>query len=182
MSSKILVAVADGIEELEAIAIIDCLGRAGAEITVASVNKIQITTGRKVKITADCLIGDCLGKTYDLIALPGGMPGAEHFRDSKELVEMLKKQKDANRLYAAICASPAVVFEHHGLLAGKKATCFPAMAEKLKNKEAANQRVVVDGNCITSQGPGTAAELAFKLVELLFGKKTADSVAKTMLF
>ncbi|HBG78657.1 MAG TPA: DJ-1 family protein [Phycisphaerales bacterium] len=182
MSQKILVAVADGIEELEAIAIIDCLGRAGAEITVASVNKIQITTCRKVKITADCLIADCLDKTYDLIALPGGMPGAEHFRNSRELVEILKKQKDSGRLYAAICASPAVVFEHHGLLFGKKATCFPAMAEKLKNKEAANQRVVVDGNCITSQGPGTAVEFAIKLVELLFGEKKADSVAKTMLF
>ncbi|MFA6185914.1 MAG: DJ-1 family glyoxalase III [Phycisphaerae bacterium] len=181
MSPKILVAVADGSEELEAIAIIDCLGRAGAEITIASVDKIQITTSRKVKITADCLIADCLGKTYDLIALPGGMPGAEHLRDSRELAEMLKKQKDSGRLYAAICASPAVVFEHHGLLAGKKATCFPTMAEKLKNKEAANQRVVVDGNCITSQGPGTALEFAIKLVERLFGGEKADSVAKAML-
>jgi 4-methyl-5(b-hydroxyethyl)-thiazole monophosphate biosynthesis len=181
MLPKILVAVADGIEELEAIAIIDCLGRAGAEITVASVNKIQINTCRKVKITADCLIGDCLGKTYDLLALPGGMPGAEHLRDSKELAEMLKKQKDAGRLYAAICASPAVVFEYQGLLAGKKATCFPAMAEKLKNKEAANQRVVVDGNCITSQGPGTAIEFAIKLVEILFGSEKTRAIAKTML-
>lgn len=181
MAPKILVAVADDVEELEAIAIIDCLGRAGAEITVASVNKIQITTCRNVKITADCLIGDCLSKTYDLIALPGGMPGAEHLRDSKELAEMLKKQKDSGRLYAAICASPAVVFEHLGLLAGKKATCFPAMAEKLKNKEAADQRVVVDGNCITSQGPGTAVEFALKLVELLFGGEKARTIAKTML-
>jgi 4-methyl-5(b-hydroxyethyl)-thiazole monophosphate biosynthesis len=181
MSPKILIAVADGVEELEAITVIDCLGRAGAEITVASVNKIQITTCRKVKITADCLIGDCVEKIYDLIVLPGGMPGAEHFRDCGQLVEMLKKQKEAGRLYAAICASPAVVFEHHGLLAGKKDTCFTAMVDKLKNKEAANQPVVVDGNCITSQGPGTAAQFAIKLVELLFGRERADSVARAML-
>lgn len=181
MSKKVLVAVADGTEELEAIAIIDCLRRAGADLTIASVQSLQITTSRKVKITADCLITDCLNEIYDLIVLPGGMPGAEHLRDSNELVEMLKNQKAAGRFYAAICASPAIVFEHHGLLADKKATCFPAMADKLKNKQAINQRVVVDGNCITSQGPGTALEFSLKLVELLFGGEKSRELAKIML-
>jgi 4-methyl-5(b-hydroxyethyl)-thiazole monophosphate biosynthesis len=181
MSKKVLIAVADGIEELEAIAIIDCLGRAGADLTIASTQKQQITTARKVKITADCLVADCLGQTYDLIVLPGGGLGAENLRDSKELVEMLKKQKASGKFYAAICASPAVVLEHHGLLTDKKATCFPAMAEKLKNKQAINQRVVVDGNCITSQGPGTALEFSLKLVELLFGIQKSQELAKAML-
>jgi len=84
-------------------------------------------------------------------------------------------------LYAAICASPAVVFEHHGLLADKKATCYPAMADRLTNKEAINQRVVVDGNCITSQGPGTAIEFALKLVELLYGAQKSIELAAAML-
>lgn len=181
MSRKVLIAVADGIEELEAITIIDCLRRAGADLTVASVQKREIVTSRKVKITADCLITDCTRQTYDLIVLPGGLPGAEFLRDSKELAEMLKKQKEAGRFYAAICASPAVVFEYHGLLADKKATCYPAMAEKLKNKQATNQRVVVDGNCITSQGPGTALEFSLKLVELLFGSEKSRELAKAML-
>ena len=181
MSRKVLIAVADGIEELEAITIIDCLRRAGADLTVASVQKREIVTSRKVKITADCLITDCTRQTYDLIVLPGGLPGAEFLRDSKELAEMLKKQKEAGRFYAAICASPAVVFEYHGLLADKKATCYPAMAEKLKNKQATNQRVVVDGNCITSQGPGTALEFSLKLVELLFGSEKSWELAKAML-
>ncbi|MFA5292207.1 MAG: DJ-1 family glyoxalase III [Phycisphaerae bacterium] len=181
MSKKVLLAVADGIEELEAIAIIDCLRRTGADLTIASVQNKQITTARKVKITADCLITDCASNTYDLIALPGGLPGAEHLRDSKELVEMLKKQKSSGRLYAAICASPVVVFEHHGLLADKKATCYTAMAGKLKNQQAVNQRVVVDGNCITSQGPGTALEFSIKLVELLFGIGKSQELAKAML-
>jgi len=181
MSGKVLIAVADGIEELEAITIIDCLRRAGADLTVASVQKREIVTSRKVKITADCLITDCTGKGYDLIVLPGGLPGAEFLRDSKELAEMLKKQKEAGRFYAAICASPAVVFEYHGLLADKKATCYPAMADKLKNKQATNQRVVVDGNCITSQGPGTALEFSLKLVELLFGSQKSQELAKAML-
>ena len=181
MSKKVLVAVADGIEELEAITIIDCLRRAGANLTVASVQNCEITTARKVKITADCLMADCKGEVYDLIVLPGGMPGAEHLRDSKELAEMLKKQKSSPRFYAAICASPAVVFEHHGLLADKKATCYPAMAEKIKNRQALEQRLVVDGNCITSQGPGTALEFSLKLVEILFGSEKANQLAEAML-
>jgi 4-methyl-5(b-hydroxyethyl)-thiazole monophosphate biosynthesis len=181
MSKKVLVAVADGIEELEAITIIDCLRRTGAELTVASVQKPEITTARKVKIIADCLMTDCKDKVYDLIALPGGMPGAEHLRDSRELTEMLKNQKESGRLYAAICASPAIVFEYHGLLADKKATCYPAMAEKIRNKQALAQRLVVDGNCITSQGPGTALEFSLKLVELLFGNEKSRELAKAML-
>jgi len=180
MSKKALIAVADGIEELEAITIIDCLRRAGADLTIASVQKREIVTSRKVKITADCLITDCRSETYDLVVLPGGMPGAEHLAGSRELAEMLKNQKTSGRLYAAICASPAVVFEYHGLLTDKKATCYPAMAEKLKNKQAINQRVVVDGNCITSQGPGTALEFSLKLIELLFGRQKSDELAKAM--
>jgi 4-methyl-5(b-hydroxyethyl)-thiazole monophosphate biosynthesis len=181
MSKRVLVAVADDIEELEAIAIIDCLRRAGAEVTIASVQKLEITTSRKVKITADCLIADCAGRSYDLIVLPGGMPGAEHLRDNKQLVEMLKEQKQSDRFYAAICASPVMVFAHYGLLADKKATCYPGMADHLKHKDAVNLRVVVDGNCITSQGPGTALEFGIKLVELLFGIEKAHAIAAAML-
>jgi 4-methyl-5(b-hydroxyethyl)-thiazole monophosphate biosynthesis len=181
MSKKVLVAVADDIEELEAIAVIDCLRRAGAEVTVASVQRLEIITSRKVKITADCLIADCADRSYDLIVLPGGMPGAEHLRDNQLLIEMLKKQKESGRFYAAICASPVVVLSHHGLLADKKATCYPGMAVHLKHKDAVNLRVVVDGNCITSQGPGTAIEFGIKLVELLFGSEKAHAIAAAML-
>ena len=181
MVKKVLVAIADGVEELEAVAIIDCIRRAGADLTIASVQKQQIITSRRIKIVADCLITDCCGMSYDLVVLPGGMPGAEHLDASKELVEILKKQKESGKLYAAICASPAVVFEPHGLLSDKKATCYPAFADKLKNKTAANQRVVVDGNCVTSQGPGTALEFSLKLVELLFGEQKSRELAKAML-
>jgi len=181
MSKKVLIAVADGTEELEVIAIIDCLRRAGADLKIASVQNQQITTSRKIKITADCLLKDCVNEVFDLIALPGGLPGAEHLRDCKELIEMLKKQKESGRFYAAICASPAIVFEHHNLLACKKATCYPAMAEQLKNKKAINQRVVVDGNCVTSQGPGTALEFALKLVEVLFGTEKSKEIANAMI-
>jgi len=179
MSKKALVAIADGSEELEAVTIIDVLVRAGANVTVASVGEMQITASRGVKIVADALIGDCKGQEYDLIALPGGMPGAEHLRDCSELIEILKKQRQANRFYAAICASPAVVLQHHGLLEGRKATCYPSPDLNLPGRQDA--KVVVDGDCVTSQGPATALEFALKLVELLFGKEKSHQVAQAML-
>jgi 4-methyl-5(b-hydroxyethyl)-thiazole monophosphate biosynthesis len=177
MNKKILVPIADGSEELEAVAIIDILRRAGADVVVASVDQLQITASRGVKIVADRLISQCVNETYDLVALPGGMPGAEHLRDCDELIRMLKRQKEEGRLYAAICASPAVVFQPHGLLEQRRATCHPGRVEALKNKEAADSRVVVDGNCVTSQGPGTAMEFALKLVELVFGPQKEKEVA-----
>ncbi len=176
MAKRALVPIADGSEEIEAVCIIDILRRAGMEVVVASVDDLQITASRGVKLMADAFITECTEETFDLIALPGGIPGAEHLRDSTELVGMLKKQKQAGRLYAAICASPAVVFQPHGLLAGKKATCHPGRINSLENKEAVDFRVVVDGNCITSQGPGTAMEFALKLVELLLGRKKMEEV------
>jgi 4-methyl-5(b-hydroxyethyl)-thiazole monophosphate biosynthesis len=179
MSKKVLVAIADGTEELEAVTAIDCLRRAQIDVTVASVAQKQITTSRKVRITADKFIADCVNVSYDLIALPGGMPGAEFLRDCKDLIELLKKQTAAGRYYAAICASPAVVLQHHGLLKAKRATCHPSMKDKINNW--LDEKVVVDGNCITSQGPGTALAFSLKLVELLCGKQKASEIAKAML-
>jgi 4-methyl-5(b-hydroxyethyl)-thiazole monophosphate biosynthesis len=157
------------------------LWRAGAEVTVASVDQLQVTASRGVRIVADARIADCTNRTYDGIALPGGMPGAEHLRDSAALIEMLRRQKQAGRLYAAICAAPAVVLQHHGLLEKTRATCFPALRNQLDAAYASAERVVVDGNCVTSQGPATALEFALKLVELLFGSAKAKEVGSAML-
>ena len=179
MSKKVLVTIADGTEELEAVTIIDVLRRAEADVTVASVGDKQITASRGVKIVADAVISDCVGSIFDLIVLPGGMPGAEHLRDSSQLTDMLKDQAASGRLYAAICASPAVALKPHGLLKDKKATCYPSLLLELDNPE--QEKVVVDGNCITSQGPATALEFALKLVELLFDKQKSKEVAKAML-
>lgn len=179
MSKKVLVAIADGTEELEAVTIIDVLRRAKADVTVASVGNKQVTASRGVNLVADAVISECVGKVYDLIALPGGMPGAEHLRDSKELTDMLKAQAASGRLYAAICASPAVALKPLGLLKDKKATCYPSLLSELDNPEQA--KVVVDGNCITSQGPATALEFSLKLLELLFDKQKSHEVANAML-
>ena len=180
MAHSVLVPVADGTEEIEAVCLIDVLRRSGAQVTVASVDGLEVTASRGVKLVADMHITDCKDDTFDLIVLPGGMPGAEHLRDSAELTAMLQAQAQAGRLYAAICASPAVILEHHGLLKGKKATCHASFVEKLSDPNAAGNRVVVDGNCITSRGPGTAIEFALALAEQLFDKERAQNVAGPM--
>jgi len=181
MSKMVLVPIANGTEELEAVCIIDVLRRAGASVTVASVDDLQVTASRGIRLVADRLIADCVGQTYDLIVLPGGMPGAEHLRDSDELVSMLKHQLQEKRFYGAICASPAVVFQHHGLLGSRIATCYPDFVNQLSNPDKLNSNVIIDDMCITSRGPGTALEFAIKLVELLFGKEMADEVSRSML-
>ena len=179
MGINVLVPIGEGTEEIEACAIIDILRRANIKVTVASVSNLEITASRGVKLIADKLIDDCRNETFDLIVLPGGMPGAEHLRDCATLITMLKAQKAAGKLYAAICASPAVVLAPHGLLDDKKATCYPSLQEKLSN--ASRERVVVDGNCITSQGPGTAMEFAVELIRQLQSQKQADAVAAGLL-
>lgn len=180
MPKKVLVPIADGTEEIEAVCIIDVLRRAGAEVTVASVGSLQITASRGVKIVADTLISACVRKEWDLVVLPGGIPGAENLRDCEDLERILKHQAGQGKLFGAICAAPAVVLEHHGLLEGRRATSHPAFVDHLKNAESAPQRVVVDGGCATSRGPGTAIEFALELVSQLFGPEKAAEVAAPM--
>ena len=181
MAKKVLVPIADGIEEIEAVCIIDTLRRAGAEVTVASVDALQVTASRGVKLVADATIASCADVTYDAIVLPGGMPGAEHLRDSADLVAKLKEQKASDRLYAAICAAPAVVLHHHGLLKNVRATCYPSMQSQLDANSASRHRLVVHGQCVTAQGPAVAIEFALKLVEMLYGQGKATEVAEAML-
>lgn len=179
---KILVPIADGSEEMEAVMIIDVLRRAKAEVVVASVgDKIEIVASRKVKLVADMLLDDAAKLSYDLIVLPGGLGGAQAFAESETLVNLLKKQSESDRYYGAICASPALVLEPHGLLKGKKATAFPALCNKLSDPSEAENRVVVDGKLITSRGPGTSLEFSLAIVEKLLGHEKALEVAKAML-
>jgi 4-methyl-5(b-hydroxyethyl)-thiazole monophosphate biosynthesis len=180
-----LVPVADGSEEIETVTIIDTLVRGGVEVTVASASPtLTIRASRGVKLEADCRIScdQCTSTNWDLIAVPGGMPGATNLRDSAELTALLKKQKEQKRLIAAICAAPAVVLQHHGLLNGAPATCYPADAFTDVIKDSLSQdAVVVSDNIVTSRGPGTALAFSIKLVELLVSKEVADEVAGAML-
>ncbi len=179
MSKSILVPIADGTEEIEAVCIIDTLRRAQLEVTVASVGSQQIKASRGVNLVADALIADCQEKTWDMIALPGGMPGSQHLADCIPLIDLLKAQQQAGRWIAAICAAPAVVLQAHGLLEGITATCYPALWDNLNN--ASTERVVIDQQVITGQGPGVALDFALTLVEMLADKGTRQKLMQDML-
>jgi 4-methyl-5(b-hydroxyethyl)-thiazole monophosphate biosynthesis len=128
-----------------------------------------------VVLVADKLITDAVA-TYDLIACPGGMPGAERLRDSKPLEALMRQQRDAGRLNAAICATPVVFLQPAGLLEGRAATAHPAFSDKLPDQGPVSRRVVVDGTLTTSRGPGTAFEFALELVKQLYGEDKAREV------
>ena len=148
---RVLVPIADASEDIETACITDVLVRAGAEVTVASVMpNLQVTLARGLKVVADCSINDCVGKEWDAIACPGGMPGAEHLRDSAPLKELLLAQAEKGKVTAAVCASPAVVLSSHGLLPGP-ATCFPVDKFKAVVSGWEDSKVVVNGAIITSQ-------------------------------
>jgi len=182
MAKRVLVPIANGSEDIESVCIIDTLRRANADVVVASVEASkQVVCARKTKIEADAHINDVKDQEFDLIALPGGMPGAERLRDCDVLVQLLKKQSSQKKLFAAVCAAPAVVLETHGLLQGHQATAHPGHSGKLANQEKVEQRVVVSNNCVTSRGPGTSLEFSLKLVELLYNREEAEKIQKAML-
>ena len=182
--TKVLVPIADGTEEMEAVIVIDVLRRAQVDVCVASVmpERMEITASRGVRITADRLLEDCTGEVWDMIVLPGGMPGATHLHDSPSLLRLLQDQVAAERWLAAICAAPAVVLGRHGLIPHASATCYPSYQEELSQrvKAVSQERVVVDNTLITSQGPGTAVEFALRLVEVLCGQNRSSEVATAM--
>jgi 4-methyl-5(b-hydroxyethyl)-thiazole monophosphate biosynthesis len=178
MEKKVLVPVAQGIEEMEAITIIDVLRRAGATVIIASVDKIMIKAARGIEFKANILIKDCMDEQFDLIVLPGGIPGAKNLRDSKDLEILLKKQAEQQKYYGAICASPAVVLHHYGLITPGRVTCHPGFAHHIDNGNIIESSVVVDEKCITSRGAGTACDFALTLVEQLYSEEKKREVAQ----
>jgi 4-methyl-5(b-hydroxyethyl)-thiazole monophosphate biosynthesis len=180
MSISVLVPIANGSEELEAITIVDVLRRAEANVTLASIEEsTAITASRQTRIVADCLLSDCIDQDFDCIAIPGGMPGADRLSQCGMLIEKLREQAAGNKYYSAICAAPEVVLARNGLLEGRRATGHPMFQSSLDVPDGGGQ-VVQDGNCLTSQGAGTALEFALTLVETLYGPERRQTVAESL--
>ncbi|EKO3951905.1 DJ-1/PfpI family protein [Vibrio fluvialis] len=182
MTKRILVPIAPGTEEMEAVTIIDILVRAGYQVVVASADfdgKLTMTASRGVTLTAECKLVDVADDEFDAVVLAGGVGGAENFRDSTLLVEIIKQQKYDGRLVAAICASPAVVLQHHDLFPGALMTCHPNFQDRIPQDLWRNRRVTFDvnNNLLTSQGPGTALEFAVEIIVQLSDKELAREVA-----
>lgn len=180
---KVLVAIANGSEEIETVTIIDTLVRSGAKVTVASVeDDLQVTCSRGVLLKANCFINNCKNEDFDCIALPGGMPGAETLKSNDILRDMVLNQNNESKYIGAICAAPAIILSTWKIIDKNcQATGYPApqFTEKIDNYSYDD--VVVHNNIVTSRGPGTSLKFALKLVELLVGKEISLKLREEML-
>ena len=179
---RVAVFLADGFEEIEALTPVDFLRRAGAEVLICGVGSSSPQGARGVSVNTDLLISEISGK-LDAVILPGGMPGASNLGASPEVDNLCRTAMDDGALLAAICAAPVEALAKFGLLKNRRFTCYPGFEEKVREGEFVSDRVVQDGNLITSRGPGTAGEFSIELIRYLFGDENADNIAaETMLF
>jgi len=175
--ASVLIPLAQGCEELEAVTIIDLLRRADIKVTTAGLDDQVIVASRGIRLIPDVKLEDVLNQSFDMIVLPGGLPGADYLNRDKRIHAILKKMSDDNKWLAAICAAPKV-FATAGLLENKKVTSYPGSLDGinvpgLQYKEVP---VVIDDNIITSRGPGTAMDFALTLIELLSGPTQRKAV------
>jgi 4-methyl-5(b-hydroxyethyl)-thiazole monophosphate biosynthesis len=175
--AKVLVPLAQGCEELEAVTIIDLLRRAGIEVVVAGLQPGIVKASRGTQLVPDTALDAVLMDDFDMIVLPGGMPGAQHLRDDPRIIDLLKRMAEQGKYTAAICAAPTVLAEA-GLLEGRRATGYPGFLDKMDVPGMAylKEAVVQDGKILTSRGPGTAMDFALALIEALSGKAKRDEV------
>lgn len=172
---RVLVPLAPGFEEIEALTVVDILRRAGAEVTVAGTIAGAVEGRSRIRVIPDTVMENVEDLDFDMVALPGGAVGAENLKKDKRLRHILERLSNKGRFISAICAAP-VVLSAIGLTRGKNVACHPSVRRELTEEHTTDERVVVDGKIITGQGPGSAMEFAFKLVEVLFGKEKAKEV------
>lgn len=181
MAKRVVIVLAEGFEEIEAVTPVDVLRRAGVEVTLAGLSGQSVRGAHGVVYGCDTTL-EAIGFVPDAIVLPGGLPGAENLGKSQAVKDLVLEVRDAGGLCAAICAAPALTFAQYGLLDGKRATCYPSFERHFgPSVRHSEERVVVDGTVVTSRGPGTAVEFSLKLVELLCGAEAAKGVSDGML-
>jgi 4-methyl-5(b-hydroxyethyl)-thiazole monophosphate biosynthesis len=176
--AALLVLLAEGFEELEAIAIIDVLRRVGVKVMVAGLENGPVKSVHDVTVATDGVIDGVDEASFDALALPGGTPGAKRLREDPRVLAMVRRFYEAGKWTCAVCAAPTVL-EAAGVLKGKRATSYPGNA--LPSATYVEERVVVDGNVITSRGPGTAVDFALAIAERLAGPKAAAEQRAAML-
>ncbi len=175
--ASVLVPLAQGCEELEAVTIIDLLRRAGIEVVSAGLDAEPVRASRGTVLIPDTTLDAALEREYDMVVLPGGLPGADHLDRDPRIHDLLQRMAGAGRYTAAICAAPKVL-ANAGILEGKRATSFPGVLAEtgFPVADVLEAPVVTDGNVITSRGPGTAMDFALELVQTLAGRERRDQV------
>lgn len=178
--SRVLIPLADGVEELEAVAIIDVLRRGGVSVTTAALrDDLEVRGAHGIGLRADALFAEAAEEAYDAIVLPGGGEGTENLKRSEALIQRLQRQNAQGKLLCAICAAPTVLVEAGVIAEGLHVTCYPTCQMDL-DREWSPAPVVADGNVITGQAPGSAVLFALVVLQALVGVPTAKKVARGM--
>ncbi len=178
---RVLIPLAQGCEELEAVTVIDLLRRADIEVLTAGLDTHPVIASRGVVLIPDTDLEQVLDEDFDMIVLPGGLPGADNLDNDPRIHQLLRRMQDEDKYTAAICAAPKVL-ANAGLLAGRQATSYPGFidAMDLPSTRVLEQAVVIDGKVITSRGPGTAIDFALTLIGQLAGPEVRDSVETSL--
>lgn len=178
---RVLVPIAPGFEEIEAVTVIDVLRRAGVEVTVAGTESGPIEGSRGIRLLPDKPLGEVKSEEFEMVVLPGGTQGVENLRKHPRLLPLVGEFFSQGKPVGAICAAPSLLASA-GLLRGKKATSHPSVREKVAESATYSEnRVVVDGKLVTSRGPGTSMEFALALVEILAGPEKVSELKRAML-
>lgn len=178
---RVLIPLADGCEEIEAVTLIDILRRGGVEVVAAGLAGGTVTASRGVKLVPDIDFGHALGQDFDMVVLPGGAGGADRLEADARVGELLKKMAGDGKYVAAICAAPKVLASA-GLLENRKATSYPGYLDRnpAEGMRYVDEVVVRDGRVLTSRGPGTAMDFALELLELLAGAERRRDVERAL--
>lgn len=178
---KALVLLAQGCEELEAVTVIDLLRRSNTQVTVAGLKAGPVLASRGTVILADMTLDEARRDQYDMVVLPGGLPGADHLMNDPRVITLVQSMLQAERYVAAICAAPKVL-ARAGALKGKRFTAFPGAVPKSEMTDATyvEDAVVQDGHVITSRGPGTAMDFALHLIGVLNGEAAREQVEASL--
>lgn len=178
---KVAVMFADGFEEIEAVSVVDILRRAGVEVKMVGLNKKSVKGAHDIEMIAQMVLDDLEVKDFDMIVLPGGLPGAKYLAKSDKLLEVLKEFDKNSKFIAAICAAPWALSEAKVLK--DSYTCYPGFESKVNHEGYTDStNVVIDKNIITSRGPATAMEFALNLVKALCGESKFKEIKEGLLF
>lgn len=177
---KVYILLAEGFEEMEAIIPCDILRRGGVDVSfIGTQGNKSVKGAHDITVKTDLLIENII-EIGDMVVLPGGLPGADHLKKNKKVIQFLNNHENKGKYIAAICAAP-MVLQEAGLLKGKKYTAYPGMEKKIEDGEYIKEAVIIDDRIITSQGPYYATKFALTLLKLLMGEKKVDEIKKEIL-